>query len=245
MPISVTFAVNVLPLIASTVIVAGLSELDVRDVGLVDFDLRLDHRHVGDLQQDRAGVVHRADHRRLALLDVPARDDAVDRRLDADLAEIGLGVLERRLLLLRAQLQRAEVLLLRGEVGLAHRQVGLRLFERFLRRQPALGEVLLAAVGVLGLLERRARALEREPHLLELRSRRAERGFAALDSRAQVARVDLQQELSLLDAVAFVDRQLGHASARVGADVDEPFRLDLARRRDDRLRDRASGSSRC
>ena len=76
-----------------------LTELDVRDVGFVDLDLRLDDRHVGERQQDGAGVVHRADYRRFALLDVPAGDDAVDRRFDADLAEIVAGALEAGALL--------------------------------------------------------------------------------------------------------------------------------------------------
>ena len=65
-----------------------LAELHVRDVGLVDVDFRLDDRHVGDRQQHRAGVVHRADDDGLAFLDVAARDDAVDRRLDAHLAQV-------------------------------------------------------------------------------------------------------------------------------------------------------------
>ena len=50
------------------------------NVGLVDFDLGLDDRQVRDREQHGAGVVHGADHRRFALLDVAARDDAGDRR---------------------------------------------------------------------------------------------------------------------------------------------------------------------
>jgi hypothetical protein len=45
----------------------------------------------------------------------------------------------------------------------------------------------------------------------------------------------LQQKLSNLDAVAFVDRQIDDSPRCVGADVDQALRLNLARRRDDRL----------
>ena len=45
----------------------------------------------------------------------------------------------------------------------------------------------------------------------------------------------MQQKLSNLDAVAFVDRQVDDAPRRVGADVDQTLRLNLAGRRDDRL----------
>jgi hypothetical protein len=64
---------------------------------------------------------------------------------------------------------------------------------------------------------------------------RAASSDASVMDSARDARIDLQQELSLLDALAFLNRQIGHAAAGVGADVDEPLRLDLARRRDDRL----------
>src|SRR5512140_129634 len=46
-----------------------LPELHVRDVGLVDLHLAFDERHVRDRQENRAGVVHGADDRVLALLD--------------------------------------------------------------------------------------------------------------------------------------------------------------------------------
>ncbi len=72
-----------------------LTDLHVGNVGLVDFDFRFDHRHVGHLEQHGSGVVHGADHRRFTLLDVAAGDDAVDRRFDPDLAQVGPGVLER------------------------------------------------------------------------------------------------------------------------------------------------------
>src|SRR5205823_4675923 len=42
-------------------------------------------------------------------------------------------------------------------------------------------------------------------------------------------------EVSLLDALPFLDPQIGHAAHGVGADVDQPTRLNLARCRDDRL----------
>src|SRR6185436_12635409 len=65
--------------------------------------------------------------------------------------------------------------------------------------------------------------------------RGGERGLLPRDRAPQVARVDLQEELPLGDAVALVDREVGDAAHRVGADVDVALRLDLARRRDERL----------
>ena len=73
-----------------------LADLDERDVGLVDLDFGLDDRHVGDLQQHGAGVVHRADDDRLALLDVAPDDQAVDRRLDAGPRQLVLRRSRRR-----------------------------------------------------------------------------------------------------------------------------------------------------
>ena len=88
LPISVTRPRNVRSGTASIVTLAIWPSCTRRDVGLVDLDLGLDQRHVGDGQQHRAGVVHRADDRRLALLDVAAGDDAVHRRGDDDLGQV-------------------------------------------------------------------------------------------------------------------------------------------------------------
>src|SRR5207249_3825971 len=55
--------------------------------------------HVWRRPEHCAWIVHRPDDLRLALLDVAPRDDAVDRRLDADFAEIVLGTGEARALL--------------------------------------------------------------------------------------------------------------------------------------------------
>ena len=100
LPISVTLPVNVWSGSASIVILADLADLHRRDVGLVDFDLRLDDRHVGERQQLRAGVVHRADDDVFAFLDVAARDDAVERRQQRHLPQVVLAGVERRRFLL-------------------------------------------------------------------------------------------------------------------------------------------------
>ena len=63
LPISVTWPVNDWSGMRVDRDLRLLAELHVRDVGLVDLDLRLDDRHVGERQQHRAGVVHRADRR--------------------------------------------------------------------------------------------------------------------------------------------------------------------------------------
>ena len=139
------------------------------------------------------------------------------------------------LFLLHAQPLRLDLLLLRAQVRLPHLEVVLGAVERLARREAALPELLLALEVVLGLLQRRPRALERELELLGRRARRRERRLRALHRGSQIPRVDLQQELPLLDAVAFVDRQIGDAAHRVGADVDVALRLDLARRGHDRF----------
>ena len=77
------------------------------------------------------------------------RDDAVDRRFDADLAQVVAIGFERRLLLLDAQLLRQHLLLLRAQLRLAHLQFVLRAIEHLLRRQAALPELLLAREVVL------------------------------------------------------------------------------------------------
>src|SRR5215471_482316 len=212
-----------------------LADLDVGDVGLVDFDLRFDQRHVGDRQQHRARVVHRPDHDRLALFDVAARDDALDRRLDADLAQVVLGVLERRLLLLHAIALDFDLPIGRVGLCLLYLELVLGVVERFLRRQPALPELLLARVVVLRRLQRRLAAVGLHAQLLHRRARRRQRGFRLIHLAREVARIDLEQELPPIDALAFLDGEVRHAAHRVGADVDRPLRLDLARRRDDRL----------
>src|ERR1041385_5888960 len=66
----------------------GLSDSDVRNIGLVHLDLRLDGRHVRDREQHRPRVVHRADDDVFTFLDVAPRDDAVHRRGDGDLTEV-------------------------------------------------------------------------------------------------------------------------------------------------------------
>ena len=50
---------------------------------------------------------------------------------------------------------------------------------------------------------------DRHPRLLELRPGGLQAGLARLHRRGEIARVDLQQELARVDAVAFLDRELG------------------------------------
>ena len=65
---------------------------------------------------------------------------------------------------------------------------------------------------LLRLLELHARGFDRLPHLLERRRRHLQRRLAAVDARAQRLRIDLQQELARLDAVAFVDGEVDDAA---------------------------------
>ena len=140
-----------------------LAELHVRDVGLVDLDLGLDHRHVGQRQQHRAGVVHRADDGRFAFLDVAARDDAVDRRFDADLAEIVARALERRRAPDRCGSPARRPACSRScSADSADFDVVLGLLERLARRQLLAPEILLALRGSAA-PARAARARSRPP----------------------------------------------------------------------------------
>ena len=183
---------------ASIVIFASLSELDVRDVRLVDFDFRLNHRHVGDRQQHGAGVVHRADDGRLAFLNVPARDDAGDRRLDAHLAQIELRARELRAILSEPHFLRAHLLLAFGEGRLREPHVVLRAFQRFARGELLLPQLLLAFQILLRDGQLHPRRLDALPRLLEAGLIGLQRGLAALDSRPKRSRIDLHQELSQL-----------------------------------------------
>jgi hypothetical protein len=174
------------------------------------------------------------DHR-LALLDVPACDDAVDRRFDAHLAQVVLRRVEARQLLVDALLLRRHGLLRLLEVGLAHLLVAHGLVVGLLGRQAAVPQVLLALQVVVGQLQRDPRAPDLRPRLLERRPGRREARLALIHRGPQVARVDLQQELPFRHAFALVDGEVHHAPHRVGADVHRPLGLDRPRRRHDGL----------
>ena len=146
-----------------------LPELDVRNVGFVDLDFGLDDRHVGDRQQHRAGVVHRADDGRLPLLDVPARDDAGDRRFDPHFAEIELRAGELRAILPEPHLLRAHLLLALGKRRLREADVVLRSFERFARGELLLPQLLLALEILLRDRQLHASGFDRLPRLFEPR----------------------------------------------------------------------------
>ena len=113
--------------------------------------------------------------------------------------------------------------------------VVLRAFEHFARRELLLPELLLPLEILLRDGQLHARRLDALARLLEAGLVGLQRSLAALDSRPKRSRIDLHQELAQRDAVAFVDREIDDPPRRVGADVDEPFRLDLARCRHDGL----------
>jgi hypothetical protein len=121
-------------------------------------------------QQHGAGVVHRADHGRFALFDVPARDQAVHRRGDDHLAQVVFRGGEARLFLLDLLLARLDLLLARAQVGFARGQLVLGALQRLLGREPVLPQLLLALEVLPGEIEvdvgRFDRgALPREPRL--------------------------------------------------------------------------------
>ena len=85
------------------------------------------------------------------------------------------------------------------------------------------------------LLQRGPGALDLDAQLFHLRARRRERRRRLVEGRREVARVDLKEELPLLHLLAFLDPQVRDPAHRIGADVDEALRLDLARGRHDGL----------
>ena len=78
-------------------------------------------------------------------------------------------------------------------------------------------------------------ALQADARLLERGAGAGDRGDVAADGGFGVDRIDLQQELTGRDAIAFFHGEPGDAAHRLGADVDGLLRVDLARRRDDGL----------
>jgi hypothetical protein len=161
--------------------------------------------------------------------------DAVDRRLDAHLAQIVARALEARLLLGDARALRRHLLLALGQRRLGGPDVVLGPVQRLLRRQLLLPQVALPLEGLLRLLELHPRRLHRLAQLGERRLGRPQRGRAAVDARAQRARVDLQQELPDRDPLPLVHGELDHPAGSVRADVDQALRLDRAGGRDDGL----------
>ena len=146
-----------------------------------------------------------------------------------------LAAHESGFLLPRLLFARLDFLLARPQLGLADVDLGLHPLERFARRQTGLPEILLALQVLAGEFEARLRALELNPRLLEPRPCRGQSGLVAAHRALGVDRIDLQEELALLDAVAFVDGEPRHAPHRLGADVDRLLGVDLARGRDDGL----------
>ena len=210
-----------------------LADQDRRDVGLVHLGFSLEHGHVGDSEQHRARVVHRADDGGLALLDVPARDEAVHWRVDDHLAAVVLRGREAGLLLLDLLLAGLDLLLASLELRFPAFDLVLRAFERFTRRQAAFPELVLALEVLPREIERDTRLLDVGPRLLQRRPRGGHARLAALELSLERARIDLEQELAGAHALAFFHRETRDPSHRVGGDIDLALRLDLARRGDD------------
>ncbi len=213
----------------------ALADLHVRHVRLVHFDFSLDDAHVRELEEHGAGVVHRADHGGLALLDVAPRDNAFDGRLHAHFAQVVPRAFERRLLHVDAAFLRLDLLLALLHVRLGDLHVVHGLLERLARRQLLLPEILLTGEVLLRLQELRLRRLNRLLDLIDGGLSSLERGRAAFNAPLEQLRVDLQEELADLHAIALVHREVDDAARRLRADLDQPFRLNLSGRRDDRV----------
>src|SRR5439155_10118946 len=153
--------------------------------------------------------------------------DPVNGRFDAHLAEVVLRTGELRPILSQANLLRMHLLLALGKRRLGDPDVVLRAIERFTRGQLALPQSLLPPERLLCNRELHARGLDALPGLLERGLRALQRRLAAVDARAQRARIDLHQKLAGLYAIAFVHREIHDAARGVGADVHEQLWLNL------------------
>ena len=127
-------------------------------------------------------------------------------------------------------------LLLAGlEIAFANLDVRLRALQRFASRQAGRRQFRLAFQRLARDVELGAGALQADAGLLERGVRAGHRGDIAPNGGFRVHRIDLQEKLSGADAVAFLDGELRDAAHGLGADVHRLFRVDLARRRDDRF----------
>ena len=162
-----------------------LANLHVRHVGFVYFDFGLNDAHIGERQQHRAGVVHRADHRGLAFLDVPSGNDAVDRRLDPVLAQVVARALEDGAFLHDASGLRRQLLFALAQVRLGRLDVVGRALERFARRQLLAPQVFLPCQGLMRLLDLHFRGFNRLFHRFERLLRRLQRCRVAVNARPQ------------------------------------------------------------
>src|SRR4249919_968482 len=189
-----------------------LAELDRVDVVLVDVDHRLHAAQLRDLH-DHVFLELRADGDFAGFL-VEVGDGAGNRRVDAGLAQVVL-----RLAQLPDHL--CDLVVGRGGARVLDREGGFGGVEIGLRHQLAADQFAGALDHALGLVAVVAGELR-------LRLRRTHAGLEAGDAREQLLPVELDQQLALLDVVAFLDRQPDDLGADVGTDVDFGVRLDLA-----------------
>ena len=127
-----------------------------RDFRLVYFNFGLDDRHVGDRQQHRSGIVHRPEHRGLALFDATAGDQAVHRGRDDDLIEVVLRGRQSGFLHLDPLLVGLDLLLACLQFGFADGDFVLGPFERFAGRQLFLPQFLRSLEVLASQIELRA-----------------------------------------------------------------------------------------
>ncbi len=189
-------------------------------VGFVHLHLHLDHRQVGHRHQQADVGGERARHRHFALFLGEPGDAAGHRRHDVRLGELVARRRHRGARLLRLVLRRIEVRFRDVERGLRLLQLLLGHELRVLRVQ-----LLGAGEGALRLIAVRLR-------LHGVRLRRGEAGLRLLQVRFVNRRVDLQQEVALVDEIPLLHRDPRDTAGDVRADVDLLLGLDLAARRD-------------
>ena len=181
------------------------------------------------------GIVHRPDDRRVADLDVAARDDAVEGGFEVRLPQVVLSAREPCRLLPQLLLAGEHFLFARAQIDLPRLEIVLRLVVVLTGGESG-GPELLCALEVLSReVEGGLRAPHTDARLLEPGARGGDAGFITAHGALGCNGIDLQQELAGLDAVTFVHGETGDAAHRLRADVDGLLGVDLSGGRHDRF----------
>ena len=197
----------------------GLADLQLRNIGLVHLQRRLDGRHVRDRHQNRARVVHGSRHDHLSLLDVAPRHDPVNGRTDLRLHQLVAG---------------------RGEIGAGSGDLALDTADRsddliILAPDPVIfcsGEDLFPELRFgppqisLGL--RRGFLLPRQVGFQRFECR-----ATGIDRRGIPGLIDHEEQVPLADGLPLLHVQPGNLSHDVGRKVNLDPRLHGPVGRDD------------
>ena len=189
-----------------------VSNLNAADVAFAHIGVDLHFAEVSCDQKQSGGL--EAGRYGLANGDIARDHGAVHRRDDGGVAEIDLRRLELGLALLDARLVNAD---LRARLV----EQTLRAVEGVLRHRVGGGEAGVTLIGQLRIAEGGLVFFELRLGLIEI-------GFALVDHRLVGARIDLRTNLALLDQCIVVAGDVLHDAGYVGADDDGEHWIDRA-----------------